>query len=102
MSIRNVTLLIFFISAQAFSQAPGRLTLEEAKVAALSNHPQVLAAQNEAAYTNEEITVTRAPYFPTFSADLTGSGGNALARIGAGALSASRVFNRFGQGVVFS
>ena len=100
--IRKILLLICFISIRAFSQAPIRLTLDEAKATALNNHPQVLAAQNEAAYTNEEITVTRAPYYPTFSADLTGSGGNALARVGAGALSASRVFNRFGQGLVFS
>src|SRR3989454_12467350 len=45
---------------------------------------------------------TGAPYFPTFSADLTGTQGNELARIGAGFLSASRLFNRFGQGMVFS
>src|SRR5215467_4453603 len=100
--ITCISLLICFNAGHAYSQAPVRLTLDEAKATALNNHPQVLAAQNEAAYSNEEITVTRAPYFPTFSADLTGSGGNALARIGAGALSASRVFNRFGQGVVFS
>jgi outer membrane protein len=100
--VATVVFLVFITCQHLFSQAPVRLTLEEAKAAALNNHPLVLAAQNEAAYSNEEITVTRAPYFPTFSADLTGSGGNALARIGAGALSASRVFNRFGQGVVFS
>jgi outer membrane protein len=94
--------LICITCQQLFAQGPVRLTLEEAKAAALNNHPQVLAAQNEAAYTNEEITITRAPYFPTFSADLTGSQGTPLARIGAGALSASRIFNRFGQGVVFS
>lgn len=101
----KITTFIFLIcigTQQLFSQAPIRLTLDEAKATALNNHPQVLAAQNEAAYSNAEITVTRAPYFPAFSADLTGSQGNSLARIGAGALSASRVFNRFGQGVVFS
>jgi len=70
---------------------------------ALSNHPQVLAAQNEAAYTSEEIRVSRAPCFPSLSADFTGTqSSNSLARVGAGALSASRLFNRFGQGVVFS
>ena len=94
--------LVCCITTQLFSQTPVRLTLDEAKATALNNHPQVLAAQNEAAYSNEEITVTRAPYYPTVSADLTGTQGNPLARIGAGALSASRVFNRFGQGVVFS
>jgi outer membrane protein len=94
--------MVCISGGQLFPQAPVRLTLDEAKAAALTNHPQVLAAQNEASYTNEEITVSRAPYFPTFSADLTGSQGTDLARIGAGALSASRIFNRFGQGVVFT
>lgn len=86
----------------AAAQTPMRLTLDDAKTMALSNHPQVLAAQNEAAYSNQEVTVARAPYYPIVSADFTGSQGNANARIGAGALSASRVFDRFGQGVVFA
>jgi outer membrane protein len=108
MSLRNtvriarLVLLICINCKELFPQAPVRLTLSDAKAAALNNHPQVLAAQNEAAYTNEEVGVSRAPYFPSLSADLTGSQGNSLARIGAGALSASRLFNRFGQGVVFS
>jgi outer membrane protein len=34
--------------------------------------------------------------------DVTGTQGNSLARVGAGALSATRLFNRFGQGVIFS
>src|SRR5215471_17664988 len=84
------------------AQTPVRLTLQDAKTTALANHPQVLAAQQETGYTNEQITEARAPYFPTVDAALTGSQGNSLARIGAGALSASRLFNRFGQGVIFS
>src|SRR5881628_382070 len=97
-----IVLVVFAGSAGLFPQAPVRLRLSEAKTMALANHPQILAAQNEAAYTNEQITVSRAPYFPTFSVDLTGPQGNELARIGAGALSATRLFNRFGQGVIFS
>jgi outer membrane protein len=86
----------------AFGQAPVRLTLDEAKTMALNNHPLVLAAQNEASYSSQEVTVARAPYYPLVSADITGTQGNENARIGAGALSASRLFDRFGQGVVFS
>jgi outer membrane protein len=101
LTIANIV-LVFCIATPLFSQAPVRLTLGDAKATALNNHPQILAAQNEAAYTNEEITISRAPYFPALSADLTGSQGTPSARIGAGALSASRLFNRFGQGVIFS
>jgi outer membrane protein len=84
------------------AQAPVRLTLDDAKAMALSNHPQVLAAQNEAAYAGQEVTLARAPYFPAVSADVTGTQGNSNARVGAGALSATRLFDRFGQGIVFS
>src|SRR5438093_10070931 len=108
MSLRSMAevaahiLLICINPGDLFPQRPVRLTLSEAKTMALTVHPQILAAQNEPAYTNEQITVSRAPYFPTVSADLTGTQGNELARIGAGAFSASRLFNRFGQGMVFS
>jgi len=102
MKIAGLILLILLTVTDAFSQAPVRLTLSDAKNTALNNHPQILAAQNEAAYTNQQITMSRAPYFPTVSVDVTGTEGNDLARIGAGALSATRLFNRFGQGVVLS
>src|SRR5437879_8430543 len=107
MSLRTTikTGFLFFIgvhTAGVLAQTPVRLTLADAKTMAVGSHPQILAAQKQSAYTNEQITISRAAYFPTFSADLTGTQGNELARIGAGALSASRLFNRFGQGMVFS
>src|ERR1035438_2657856 len=48
------------------------------------------------------VVASRAAYYPQVSADLTGSQGNNYARIGAGAVSASRLFDRFGQGVTLS
>src|SRR5579862_9674018 len=79
-----------------------RLTLQEAQAMAVKNHPQVQAAQNEVNFAQEQITIRRAPYFPLVNGEITGSEGNNLARIGAGDLSASRLFNRFGQGVAVS
>ena len=67
---------------------------------AIQNHPQIQAAQNEVNFANQQIVESRAAYYPTVTGDLTGSQGNNLARIGAGDLSASRLFNRFGQGVM--
>ena len=102
---RTVAGILLFVGLSAelsMAQAPVRLTLQDAKTMALANHPQVLGAQNEASYSDQQIIVARAPYFPTIDADLTGSQGNSLARIGAGALAASRLFTRFGQGLVFS
>ncbi len=76
-----------------------QLTLQQAEALALQNHPQVAAAQNEVNYANQQIIVSRAPYYPNVTADITGSQGSNLSRIGAGDLPASRLFNRFGQGV---
>ena len=67
---------------------------------ALQNHPRIAAAQNEVNYANQQITVNRAGYYPDINADVTGSQGNNMARIGAGDLPSSRLFNRFGQGVI--
>ena len=76
------------------------LTLRQAEDLALQNHPQIQAAQHEAAYAGQQITITRSAYYPQVTGDLTGSQGNNNARIGAGALASSRLFDRFGQGVV--
>jgi outer membrane protein len=79
---------------------PPRLTLQEAQALAVKSHPQIQAAQNELGFANQQIVINRAPYYPDVYGVVTGSQGNNLARIGAGDLSASRLFDRFGQGVV--
>jgi outer membrane protein len=88
-------------TAPLFSQggAPIRLTLQQAEGMALRSHPQVQAEQDLVGAANEHITETRSAYYPTVDGDITGSQGNIGARIGAGYLSASRLFNRFGLGV---
>ena len=116
----NNTLMLFILSAAfgtqiTFAQAPPaqapaaqapaaqnvpKLTLQEAEAIAIQNHPQIQAAQNEINYSNQQIVENRSAYYPTVTGDLTGSQGNNNSRIGAGDLSASRLFNRFGQGVV--
>ncbi len=86
----------------ARAQAPPRLTLQQAEALAVQNHPQIQAAQEEVAVANQQIVISRAPYYPILTGELTGSQGNDLSRIGAGEISASRLFNRVGQGVVVS
>ena len=93
-------------AAQAPPPQPGappnlpKLTLQEAEAIALQNHPQVQAAQNEVNYSNQLIVETRAPYYPMVTGDFTGSQGNDLARVGAGDLAASRLFDRVSPGVI--
>lgn len=99
-------LIPFFLAAMTAAAqtppAPPALTLDQAVAMALRNHPQVQAAQNEVNYARQQVTVNRSGYYPTLTGEITGSQGNNLARIGAGELAASRLFNRFGQGVEFS
>lgn len=94
---------VFFCGlCDAQPAAPQRLTLRQAEDLALKNHPRVLAAQSQALAAAEEVREARSAYYPFVNADLTGSQGNTDARVGAGALVASRLFDRFGQGITLS
>jgi len=90
------------VTSLAFVQIPAKLTLQQAVEMAVKNHPQIQAAQHEVNFAQQQITINRAPYYPSVNGEITGSQGNDLSRIGAGELSASRLFNRFGQGVEIS
>jgi outer membrane protein len=98
----RVSRAVFFVavSLTAAAQSLPTLTLQQAQEMAIKNHPQVQAAQNEVNYSNQQIVESRAAYYPGITGEVTGSEGNNLARIGAGDLTASRLFDRFGQGVV--
>jgi outer membrane protein len=81
------------------AQAPPLLTLQQAEALAVKNHPQIQAAQNEVNYANQQIVINRAAYYPGVTADITATQGNDLSRIGAGDLTASRLFDRESEGV---
>ena len=88
------------VSAQ--NAPPVKLTLRQAEDLALKNHPQVLAAQALSSAAGEQVREARSAYYPALNADLTGSQANSGSRIGAGALVASRLFERAGQGIALS
>ena len=97
------TLILTVLGVAGLSaQTPQRLTLQEAEALALRNQPEIQAAQNEVEFANQQIVINRSRYYPTVSGEITGSQGNNLARLGAGDLPASRLFNRVGQGVALS
>jgi outer membrane protein len=75
------------------------LSLPDATALALKNHPQIAVAQNTAASAGQHITESKAAYYPTVDGEITGSQGLSQSRIGAGALSTSQLFDRFGQGL---
>jgi outer membrane protein len=82
--------------------AASPLTLKEAEALAIKNHPQVQAAQLNYQASQQAVTEARAAYFPTLEGDVTASQANPQARIGAGYLTMSRLWDRFGQGITLS
>ncbi len=99
------TIIVALAAAAAmYGQAPPavKLSLQDAEAEALKNHPQVLAAQNAASAMGQQVVQEKAPYYPVVAGDVTGSAANQQARIGAGFLTDSRIFDRFGQGINIS
>lgn len=93
---------IVLLAASVTAQAPAPLTLKDAEALALKNHPQLQAAQLNYEASRQAVVEARSAYYPTIAGEVTGSEGNPQARIGAGYLSASRLFDRFGQGISIS
>ncbi|HUO31416.1 MAG TPA: TolC family protein [Bryobacteraceae bacterium] len=103
MSKITFALAAWIVLPLAFAQtAPVRLTLQDAEALALKNHPQVQAAQLTYQALQQGVTQARAAYFPTVDGDVTGSQANPQARVGAGFLAVSRLWDRFGQGITVS
>jgi outer membrane protein len=100
--VRKLVGFAAILAGAAFAQTLPRLTLQDAVAIAIKNHPQIQAAQHEANFAQQQVVINRAPYYPTLNGEITGSQGNDLARIGAGSLAVSRLFDRVGQGVELS
>jgi len=94
-----VLLLTACFAAAQTPPVPPPLTLQDAEALAIKNHPQVQAAQLNYQASQQQVAEARAAYFPTIEGDVTGSQGNPQSRIGAGYLAASRLWDRFGQGI---
>ena len=85
--------------SQAAQPATTALTLPQATAIAIKNHPQIGVAQNVASAAGQHVTEARAAYYPTIDGEITGSQGLYLSRLGAGSLSTSLLFSRFGAGL---
>jgi outer membrane protein len=101
-AMRKSAIIVCLAAHIAFGQTPQKLTLQDAEALALKNHPQILAAENELGYANQQIVETRSAYYPMVDADLTGSAANHEARVGAGYLTDSLLFNHYGNGFTVS
>jgi outer membrane protein len=95
-----MTGIVSLASAQTpAANEPVALTLQEAESLALKNHPQVLSAEYQALASNEAVREQISAYYPTVFGSVTGSVADSGTRIGAGFLTDSRLFSRFGQGI---
>jgi outer membrane protein len=81
------------------AQAGPPLALKDAEAIALQNHPQVLAARLTALASNQIVREQLSAYYPTIYGSVTGSLADRDNRLGAGYLTTSSLFNKFGQGV---
>ncbi|MBV9308741.1 MAG: TolC family protein, partial [Acidobacteriaceae bacterium] len=79
-----------------------KLTLAEAHALALKNQPQILASEANFHRADQLVNEARSAYYPSINGEITGSQANPNARIGAGFLTDSRLFNRFGYGLTAS
>ncbi len=94
-----VSLAFADLNAQTGGPTATPLTLQEAEQIALKNHPRVFAAQYNALAAGQVVREARSAYFPFLHGDVTGSVADRNTRLGAGYLTTSQLFNRFGQGI---
>src|SRR5947199_4728814 len=99
--LKPATLLLFAAGLEAQNVAPP-LSLPDAEALALKNHPQVLASQAGYPRADQITRETQSAYYPAVNGEIIGSQANQNARIGAGFLTDSRLFNRFGYGITVS
>src|SRR5450432_967244 len=98
--MRRIFLLGTLVAGVALSQTnpPAQtLTLAHAEAIALKNHPKIAAAQNIEYAAGQRVTEARSPYYPVLNAEVTSSQANYGARLGAGAINDSLLFNRQGE-----
>ncbi len=100
-NLAALAIFSLFSITLAHAQQP-TLSLADATALALRNHPQIEAAKDIAANAGQHIIESKSLYYPTVSGEVTVAQGLGLARIGAGSLSASQLFDRFGQGLQMS
>ena len=82
-------------------QQPPTLTLKQAEALALRNHPLVQAATLRARAEEQVTREQKSAYYPTAIGSITTAGGlpNDNSRIDAGSMTASRVLNRYANGL---
>ncbi len=82
--------------------SPLRLTRVQAEQLAIKNNPRISVGRLLALAQHQVYRETRSGLLPTFNGDITAVDANEGSRIGAGALTASRLFEHAGAGVTLN
>ncbi len=94
-----IVVLAGWVSATAISaQTSQTLSLRDAEQRALSEHPQIRAAEYSAQAADQVVREARAAYFPTVTASLTGAQAESNTRIAAGGLNNPTILDRVAGG----
>jgi outer membrane protein len=100
---RLVSTLTFLClaSPSAFAQAPAppTLTLQQAEVLAIQNHPRIQVATDLASAASAQVKEARSAYFPMVNGSLTGVDAEHNSRIAAGGLNNPIIFERLADGI---
>ncbi len=92
-------MLIVLAAFPGWADEPKRLTLEEAKTAALRNHPRVRVAQANARAAGYVPAEIRSAFYPAVAANLTGAGAQSGTAVAAGNVTTSSLYSRAASGV---
>ena len=87
---------------QSQPQTGQRLTLAEAEVIAIQNHPRIQAATQLASAAAAQVREVQSIYYPQASGAATGVYAENNSRIAAGFLNSPMVFNKFADGISVS
>jgi len=94
-----VVALLFLATRSASAQNVQSLSLKEAELRAVQNHPQIRAVQYAAMAADESVHQVRSAYFPTVYGSVTGAEAESGSRIAAGGLNNPIILDRFAAGL---
>jgi outer membrane protein len=88
--------------AQAQDQTGQRLTLAEAQIIAIQNHPRIQAATQLASAAVARVKEVQSVYYPQASGAMTGAEAEKNSRIAAGFLNSPSLYDKFAGGISVS
>ena len=94
--------LLLAVVALSWAAPPERMTLADAEVIALKNHPAIEASNFDALATHERVSQAHAARLPFVTANATAVGARDDSRIAAGGLNNPIIYSRVASGVSIS